>query len=137
MTRGRSKYRIPAPTLPHKGAIPSVPAKEPNARISFERVEAGAEYCLSWCARDQVKEAVDALRQVSSLPWRAIYSLAGLRLKSLPDSALLGVKRPSWLSQDIGIIEIRASQRFRILGYREANDLVVLWFDPDHEATGR
>jgi hypothetical protein len=79
---------------------------------------------------------MDALRQVTSLSWSNISRHAGLRLKWLDEPGLTGVCRPEWLSQDVRIGEVRASDRFRILGYRDGNDFVVLWFDPDHQATG-
>jgi hypothetical protein len=132
----RAKRRIIAPPLPRVGPIPALPSEHRKVRISFERIRAGGAYCLSECQRDQVKEAIDAMRQLTSLAWTGISAHGGLRLKWLPESGLVGVTRPEWLSEEVRIAEVRASDRFRILGYRDNDDFVILWFDPDHEATG-
>jgi hypothetical protein len=108
--------------------------------VSFQFVEPGGTYCLSRCTSDEVREAMDCLRQLTTLSWQQVLNTggkgmnkAGLGCTRYPDSALQGVSRPATVGQDPPLFGVRASQRFRIFGVLRNHIYFVLWFDRNHE----
>jgi hypothetical protein len=109
-------------------------------RISFQHIAAGDNHCLSFCKRDDVKEAMDCLRMLTSMTWQQIIeqggkpgSKVGLGYTPYSDNDMSGVRRPATLSPDIQIGGIRASRGFRVFGAHKDSVFYVLWFDPNHE----
>jgi len=81
-----------------------------------------------------------ALRKLTSTTWNAAFqqggkgpNKTGLAPTPYKDHDLKHVKRPAEISADLGIIGIRASQKYRIFGVRSRDVYFVLWFDRNHE----
>jgi len=107
--------------------------------LSFSRVVPGKDFCLSICEVDEVREYVDCLRQLTTLTWQQVLETAGkgknkagLAYTPYSDSALRRVTRPAWLSEDVRIAAVRASQTMRLFGVYIDHTFYVLWFDRDH-----
>lgn len=107
--------------------------------VSFMRVTAGADFCLSVCTQDEVRGYVDCLRQLTMMTWQQVLQTSrkgpgktGLAYTRYPDDALKRVGRPAWLSRDIDICAVRASERTRLYGYYLNHVFYVLWFDREH-----
>ena len=131
--------------IPKPPALPDHPRPQQSRMhtpvgLSFRRVEPGGEFCLSSCTRDEVREYVDALRQLTTLTWQQVLETggkgrnkAGLAYTPYPDSELRGVTRPLWLSEDVKISAVRATQKSRIFGYYLEHTFYILWFDRGHD----
>ena len=44
------------------------------------------------------------------------------------------VKMPDFFPKDATPVSFRVNQKFRIIGWREANYLNLMWFDKNHES---
>jgi hypothetical protein len=86
------------------------------------------KYCLSNYGRDEVAAAIDCLRQVCAQAWSDIYANDGLRPKYVEDHEL-PMQRPLFIDKGTRISYVRASQKWRIYGFRDGNVFFVLWFD--------
>lgn len=142
---GKNNWKRKAQVKPSWIPDRRVPASPPTGdhvtvRLSFEYCDPGGSYCLSQCADDDVRHAVDCFRRLTSLTWVQVYGTAtkdkssktGLHWHPYDDDSLR-VKRPSQMSQDHRIHGIRAGGKYRIFGFRFGSYFHVLWFDPEHE----
>ena len=86
------------------------------------------EYCLSECEKDEVAAALGCLRQVCARTWPDIYANDGLRPKYVEDREL-PMTRPANIDPGTRISYVRATQKFRIYGFRSGDVFFVLWFD--------
>lgn len=102
------------------------PTKQINTPVSlsFRYLQAGGKFCLSLCEKDAVREVMDCLRQLCTLPWMQVLQQGGKGEKKVglahtayEDHALKGVTRPSFLSPDVRIAGLRASQEIRVFGF--------------------
>jgi hypothetical protein len=118
------------PKKPTRGDVKASPPT--TVSVSYQRCDAGKDYCLSHCDQDQVRQAVDALRTACSLDWLTLHRHRGLNTEKISDDALK-VGRPDFLDDDVPIYSLRASRRFRILWYRTGDVMHLLWFDPLHK----
>lgn len=107
--------------------------------VSFKSVTAGDSFCLSHCTQDEVREVVDCLRQLTTNSWQQVLqsggkgqNKAGLAYSPYNDDAIKKVTRPAWLSQDIKIAAVRATQKMRVFGVYIDHVFFVLWFDREH-----
>jgi len=95
---------------------------------------------LSHCAKDDVRQVADCLRQLTTIPWEDVRqsggrgsNKVGLGYTPYKDSDLKHVHRPPEFSRDISIAGVRATQKMRIFGGYQDHVFYLLWFDPDHE----
>lgn len=108
--------------------------------LSFRRAVPGGAFCLSHCGKDDVREVVDCLRQVTTMTWQQVLQTAGkgenkagLAFTPYRDEDLKKVSRPLWLDGDVKIAGLRASQSIRVFGAYLDHTFYVLWFDPNHD----
>lgn len=117
----------------------SAPEKTPNplARISFEKFEDGTDFCLSKCSEAEIRTALTCLQKICQRNWQQILesgakaNKTGLNYEKHDDSSL-ATQRPNFLSKDVNICSVRASQVFRIFGFRDSDAFHPIWFDPRH-----
>lgn len=76
----------------------------------------------------ELKEFLKFAKKVEQLEWKDIRKDVGLKYKSLNNLC-----PPSYISKDITLHSMRASQKFRIIGYKEKEFFYIVWFDKDHE----
>lgn len=114
-------------------SIPSKPIHEPLS-LSFLHFRPGDHHCLSRCAQIQVKEAMDCLRQLTTMSWREVQNSGGRpgNKAGLGYTLYSHLKFPE-VSPDTRIAGVRASGRFRIFGFHERHVFYILRFDPNHE----
>jgi hypothetical protein len=112
------------------------PEQPRNANVSFEYVQHGGDYCLSRCDAAEVRQAVACLQRMTSMDWVSIqrtggkaHTKGGLGCTVYKDH-LLDIGRPAKVSKDLAYLGVRATERFRIYGFRIGNTFYVLWFDP-------
>ena len=137
----RKKKRI----RPQETATPAVTSLPPPdfqspIRLSFRHVTAGRNYCLSLCTQGEVRDAVDCLRMLTTMPWIEVLksggkgkNKAGLGYTPYPDSCLRKVTRPKGLSDEVKIAGVRMQQKGRIFGYYMKHVFHLLWFDRNHD----
>lgn len=126
------------------GKLPPPNPSKPTSRLhtpvglSFRYAEKG-NTCLSVCAKDDVREVVDCLRQLTTMDWQQVLQTggkgpnkAGLAYTPYPDEALTK-SRPIWLAQDVKIASIRGSSSVRVFGAYIDHIFYVIWFDPEHD----
>ena len=106
--------------------------------ISYRYIQPGRKYCLCRCEKQEIIEAADCLRQLTTLTWEQVWrsgggARSGLGYTRYKDSALKRVKRPRDFSTDIEIAAIRATRKMRIYGGYKDHVFFVLWFDRNHE----
>lgn len=129
-----SKNRRPKIRAANLPEIPPSPATTvPKlANLSFRRYQKDRGYCLSACNNREIRSALDCFRKVTSLPWVKVHSDRGLRWTSY-DKTALKIGYPSDLDQGVTIAAVRASDKFRVFGFRADDTFYVLWFDPNHK----
>jgi hypothetical protein len=97
-------------------------------------MKAGKEHCLSNCKAVEVKDAIDCLRQVTTLSWIEVRQTGGKRKVGLGFTEYKDYPKPIELSKDLLISGIRASRCGRIYGAYKDHIYYVIRFDPKHEA---
>lgn len=132
--RIRPRDQLPDHPKPQPGRLHS------PVGLSFRRAAPGDDFCLSRCESGEVREYVDCLRQLTTLSWQQVLQTggkgankAGLAYTPYPDDALRRVARPAWLSEDVRICAVRASQKMRLFGAYIDHVFYVLWFDRGHD----
>jgi hypothetical protein len=119
------------------------PPKQINTPVtlSFEHVAPGSQHCISECTKDELKDILDCLRQLTTLTWNQILQQRGnspghrkgLAFTTYPDTALRTVTRPIRFAQEIAIGAVRASRGGRVFGGYKSHVFYVLWFDRSHQ----
>jgi hypothetical protein len=139
MGKKNRKQINPTASLPtdSSGARPSR-IHEP-VTLSFKHCESGGRYCLSLCEEDEIRAAINCLQKLGELTWQQVLMQGGkipyktgLAHTQYPDDALRGVTKP-FISKDIQIAGLRASQRMRVFGFYLSHIFFILWFDRSHE----
>lgn len=110
------------------------PINEP-IRISFEHIHGYKNYCLSRCDRAEIKDIMDALRQITTLGWNDVRNSGGrpgnkegLGYTPYPT---LNHQLPAQMS-NMTMAGIRANSRVRILGFHYKQVFYLLMFNRDH-----
>lgn len=125
----------PAPGGPGP-VVPKTAEQPPYVSVSFVYCDPGGDRCLSHCNADDVRAVVDALRQLCCLTWPQVYAHKGLGYDVIPDTSLK-FTRPQAVDKALDIAEVRFSGKGRIFGVSRGNVFHMVWFDPDHDGTGR
>ena len=63
------------------------------------------------------------------MPWRSIKTYKGFKFENIPEIPL-----PNNIEKDITLSSLRASEKFRIIGYRQEDYFYIVWFDRNHLA---
>ena len=140
---GKKKTNKYAPTFAEivKSAKESAPEKTDPAlaKITFRQFEQGTAYCLSKCSEEDIQTALTCLQKICQRTWQQIRESgakgagkAGLNYESHNDTSLGTMQRPASLSKDVVICSVRASEVFRIFGFRDSDAFHPIWFDPRH-----
>lgn len=77
----------------------------------------------------ELKDFISFAKKVEQLEWKNIRSDKGLHYE-----AISNLCPPSHISKDITLHSMRASQKFRIIGYKESKFFYIVWFDKNHES---
>jgi len=85
-------------------------------------------YQLSELNKQELDSFIDYAKKVEKLSWQSIYQSKGLNYEKIDN---LG--KPDYLDDCISLYSMRASRRFRILGYRNHEFFYIVWFDNNHE----
>jgi hypothetical protein len=115
------------------------PISEPVS-LSFRYIKEGADYCLSQCSQDEVRQYKKCLRLLTSQSWQEVMksggrpgNKVGLGYTVYDDWALSGAQRPPNLSPELRISGVRASDVARLFGVYIQGIYYILWFDPKHK----
>ena len=108
--------------------------------VSFRHAVCGGDFCLSSSTPDEVRGVIDCLRQLTTMTWYDVLrsggkggGKAGLGYEAYSDSALKRASRPDFLSKELKISGIRASQKYRVFGFYHDHIFHILWFDRNHD----
>lgn len=63
------------------------------------------------------------------MQWRTIKTYNGFKYEDIPQ-----IEKPDSIEKDITLSSIRASQSFRLIGYRSEEYYNIVWFDRNHES---
>lgn len=119
--------------------VPEKPIHKP-VRLSFEYIKAGKDFCLSHSDKNEIKEVMDCLRQLTAMSWYDVLNTGGKKGRKdglghtiYEDNALRCVSRPQQVSRDIHISAVRASSKYRVFGFYFEHVYYLLWFDRNHQ----
>lgn len=143
--RSRTTGRIPA-ERPEGKRIPAPPPPidydERHPIISFLHLREHGPYSIEHAARHgdarrAFKDFVGLLRTMSQLLWKQVFHHGGLRPRIISPrvNEKLHDALPSSVPEDCreSICEYRASDAFRIFGFRQEDVLSIVLLDPEHE----
>ena len=85
------------------------------------------KYPLCNLQKDELKEFITFAKKIESIPWRTIKTYNGFKFENIPE-----LKAPDCLGKDITLSSLRASDKFRIIGYRQEEYFYIVWFDRNH-----
>ena len=119
--------------------VPEKPIHKP-VRLSFEYIKAGKGFCLSHSDKNEIKEVMDCLRQLTVMSWYDVLGTGGKKGRKdglahtyYDDNLLCCVRRPERVSRDIRISAVRASSKYRVFGFYFEHIYYLLWFDRNHK----
>ena len=108
-------------------------------RLSFEDCRDGGNHCLSMCGKAEIKAVVRCLRKFTSLDWPSAFVTGGRRKRSgglgyeVWDSPKLRGMLPAHVDRGVTIFSVRASETYRIFGFRLGDYAHILWFAREHD----
>ena len=82
------------------------------------------KYPLQELQKDELKSFISFAKTFESLPWRTIKTYKGFKFESIPQ-----IDKPDNIEKDITLSSIRASDKFRLIGYRQEQYFYIVWFD--------
>ena len=82
---------------------------------------------VSILKKDELKAFISFAKIFESLPWRTIKTYKGFKFESIPQ-----IEKPDSIEKDITLSSIRASEKFRLIGYRQEQYFYIVWFDKNH-----
>lgn len=85
-------------------------------------------YQLSELSKQELNSFIDYAKKVEKLSWQSIHQNKGLNYEKIDT---LG--KPNYLDDSVSLYSMRASRKFRILGYRSKEFFYIVWFDNNHE----
>ena len=85
------------------------------------------KYPLYDLQKEELKEFISFAKKFESLPWRSIKTYKGFKFENIPEIPL-----PNNIEKDITLSSLRASEKFRIIGYRQEDYFYIVWFDRNH-----
>ena len=85
------------------------------------------KYPLQELQKDELKAFISFAKTFESLPWRTIKTYKGFKFGNIPQ-----IEKPDSIEKDITLSSIRASEKFRLIGYRQEQYFYLVWFDRNH-----
>ncbi len=85
------------------------------------------KYPLYNLQKEELKEFISFAKKFERLPWRSIKTYKGFKFENIPEIPL-----PNNIEKDITLSSLRASEKFRIIGYRQEDYFYIVWFDRNH-----
>mgnify|MGYP000006403069 FL=1 len=85
------------------------------------------KYPLQELQKDELKSFISFAKTFESLPWRTIKTYKGFKFENIPQ-----IEKPDSIEKDITLSSIRASEKFRLIGYRQEQYFYIVWFDRNH-----
>ena len=86
------------------------------------------KYPLWELQKDDLKKFITYAKKVEKLSWQDIFVDKGLNYEKLPE-----LVAPDYLEKNTMLYSMRASKKFRIIGYRSECYYFIVWFDNNHE----
>lgn len=127
---GKDKFRLPAGEDPPAGMV----IKEPGAfvSVSLKYWHSGSQ-CLSDWQRGELLKLRKLVDKVQGLTPSQVKNDAGLKWKAHKGPAARGFARPSALSKDIDLCELRVDSKARVHGALFDGTFYLVWLDRSHE----
>lgn len=72
------------------------------------------------------------LKKVEKVTWGELMKIDGFNFENR-DPSSIRAKLPDHLSEDLTMISLRVSQKFRIWGFRNGRVYHIVWFDKEHK----
>ncbi len=85
------------------------------------------KYPLCNLQKEELKEFIFFAKKFESLPWKSIKTYKSFKFENIPE-----ILKPSNIEKDITLSSLRASEKFRIIGYRQEDYFYIVWFDRNH-----
>ena len=89
------------------------------------------KYPLEKLSSKNLKEFINFCKKIEKMTWKEIKIDMGLNYETPKH---FKVNMPDLFPKDATAISLRASNKFRIIGWRESNYLNLMWFDKNHES---
>lgn len=94
--------------------------------FSFLNVDSNRWKLSEWKGKE-LSDLINCFQKMEQLTWHEIMKHDGLKVKPLKD-----VPKPSYISEDVTMFEIRVCQLKRIHGFIDKNIFNLVWFDRGH-----
>lgn len=98
-----------------------------NCCLKFSQCD-DKKYQLYNLNKEELKSFIDYAKKVEKMPWREIFCSKGLNYEKLEN-----IKLPDSIDKSITAYSMRASKKFRVIGYRIDCFFYIIWFDNNHE----
>ena len=124
---------------PFSGKIPS-PA-EPSVDVSLKKLQVisidlkyyhSKSECFSDWQKDELKKFSRFLNKVQGMTWTQICADGGLSYCNHKGPASRGFTRPSGLSLDVNLCELRVDGKARVHGFQDSSSFYLIWLDRGH-----
>lgn len=87
------------------------------------------KYPLEKLSAKELKAFINFCKKVEVMTWKEIKIDEGLNYETPKH---FNVSMPDFFPKDATPVSLRASQKFRIIGWRETVYLNIMWFDKNH-----
>ena len=90
-----------------------------------------SKYPLEKLNAKDLKAFIDFCKKIEKMTWKQIKIDEGLNYETPKH---FNVDMPASFPKDATAVSLRASKKFRIIGWREAKYLNLMWFDKNHNS---
>ena len=90
-----------------------------------------SKYPLEKLNSKDLKAFIEFCKKVERMTWKEIKLDEGLNYETPKH---FNVNMPDFFPKDATAVSLRASKKFRIIGWRETKYLNLMWFDKNHES---
>lgn len=126
----KGKFRLPTGDEQPPGLV--LKAAEVHVAVSLKYWHSGSQ-CLSEWQRGELAKLRRLIDKVQGLTTSQVKNDAGLQWKAHKGPAARGFSRPTALSKDIDLCELRVDGKARVHGALFDGTFYLVWLDRSHE----
>lgn len=90
-----------------------------------------SKYPLEKLSSKDLKAFINFCKKIEVMKWKEIKIDEGLNYET---PKYFNVNMPDFFPKDATAVSLRATQKFRIIGWREVEYLNIMWFDKNHNS---
>ena len=128
---GKGKVKVAARREQARPIIATAKRQEPTVAVSLRHWHSGAE-CISCWQRNDLEKLRKLIDKIQGMTTTKIRNDIGLEHKLHRTSPAKGFPRPSGLSKDIPLCELRVTGKARVHGALHQDIFYLVWLDRNH-----